>query len=59
MIGVDADDYGHSLARTYTLTTHTLHTHSSQQLVESEMAPPQNKGTHNPHCTLTTHSYTV
>ena len=27
MVGVDADGYGHSLARTYTLTTHTQHKH--------------------------------
>ena len=28
MVGVDADGYGHSLARTYTLTIHSLHKHT-------------------------------
>ena len=61
MVGVDADGYGHSLARTYTLTTHTQHKHPqfAAPWWGLKYGPTQKKGTHNPHVILTTHSYTV
>ena len=59
MVGVDADGYGHSLARTYTLTIHPLHKHTQlaarSTLAGSEMAPPKTREltNHTSHSQLT------
>ena len=60
MVGVDADGYGHSLARTYTLTTHSLHNHPQSAAPWWDLKWPHPKQgnsqptrhTHNPllHC---------
>ena len=58
MVGVDDDGYGHSLARTYTLTYNSLTKQSPtarSTLVGSEMTPPKTREltTHTSHSQLT------
>ncbi len=56
MVGIDADGYGHSLARTHIHNSHTTQTLTvCCTLVGSEMAPPKNREftTHSTHSQLT------